>query len=112
MGKERGLTKVKVALREVKAEFVRFNSKGTPICAEVDLTFIQAPPRQPFLNPTSGGRSANRAHVVTSGDNLQRIAQSTYHDPGAWRMIAATNGIDDPLRIAMGEQLLLPGTAD
>ncbi|HJP73305.1 MAG TPA: phage tail protein [Pseudonocardiaceae bacterium] len=112
MGQERGLVKVAVGLREVKVDFTRFNANGSPICAEIDLTLIQTPPRQPFLNPTSGGRTANGAHLVSAGDNLQRIAQDTYHNPNAWRMIAATNDIDDPLRVRIGNSLLLPGTAE
>jgi phage tail-like protein len=112
MGSNGGVTKLAVGLREVKVDFTRFNSNGAPIVAEIDLTLVQTLPKQPFLNPTSGGRSANRAHRITAGDNLQRIAQATYHDPNAWRMIAATNGVDDPLRIATGNVLLLPGTAD
>lgn len=111
LGSQRGIQQVAVNLREVKVDFTRFNTQGSPICAEIELTLIQIPLLNPFLNPTSGGRTANRAHLVSAGDNLQRIAQDTYHDPGAWRMIAATNEIDDPLRVRVGNTLLLPGTA-
>lgn len=112
LGQQRGLLDVAVSLREVKVEFTRFNTHGTPICAEIDLTLVQTPSRLPFLNPTSGGRTDNRAHLLSAGDNLQRIAQDTYHNPNAWRMIAATNDIDDPLRVRVGNSLLLPGTAE
>lgn len=103
------LQEVEVSLREVKVDFVRFHTNGSPICADIDLTLVQIPQRHPLLNPTSGGRTANRAHLVGAGDNLQRIAQDTYDDPRAWRMIAATNDIDDPLRVRVGNTLLLPG---
>ncbi len=101
-----------VVLRKVHVDFTRFTSAGTPIRAEISLTLLHVPDVRQFLNPSSGGRSANRAHVVGAGDNLQRIAQSTYRDPNAWRSIAEANGIDDPLRVPNGNVLLLPHTAD
>jgi nucleoid-associated protein YgaU len=39
---------------------------------------------------------------------LQSIAYDEYRDPQLWRGIAATNNIDDPLRLRAGTSLLLP----
>jgi LysM repeat protein len=103
---------MEVVLRDVDVDFLRFNARGLPTCAEFKLTLVQQDRSKPMLNPTSGGRWANRTHTVAAGDSLQWIAQSNYRSPGAWRMVAEENGIDDPLRVRAGNVLLLPRTAD
>lgn len=45
---------------------------------------------------------------MLSGDTLQALAWQEYGDPAAWRLIAEANGIDDPMRLALGRELLLP----
>uniref|UniRef100_UPI00114CD597 LysM peptidoglycan-binding domain-containing protein n=1 Tax=Streptomyces lushanensis TaxID=1434255 RepID=UPI00114CD597 len=59
-------------------------------------------------NPTSGALAARRVHRLRSGDTLQALAWAEYGDAAAWRVIADINGIDDPLRLAEGRELLLP----
>ena len=59
-------------------------------------------------NPTSAGLPGRKAHTVTDGDSLARIATDRYGSPGRWRDIAAANGIDDPLRIRSGDRVYLP----
>jgi nucleoid-associated protein YgaU len=49
-----------------------------------------------------------RAHTVTAGDSLARIATAQYGSPGRWRQIAAANGIEDPLRVRPGDRVYLP----
>ena len=45
---------------------------------------------------------------MSSGDTLAVLAWREYGDPAAWRVIAEANGIDDPMRLAHGRELLLP----
>jgi hypothetical protein len=45
-----------------------------------------------------------------SGFRLDEIANDQFGDPSAWRLIAMYNGIADPLRIAAGTVLRIPGT--
>src|SRR5438132_1350285 len=62
----------------------------------------------PGQNPTSGTLHARRVHRVRAGDTLPHLAWREYGDPAAWRVIAEANGIDDPMRLAHGQELLLP----
>jgi hypothetical protein len=50
--------------------------------------------------------------VATDGqpvDRLDQIAAEHFGDPGIWRLIATFNNIDDPLNLAEGLVLRLPG---
>ena len=42
------------------------------------------------------------------GDTLQSVAFREYGRPTYWRAIAEANGIEDPLRLAAGTELLIP----
>jgi nucleoid-associated protein YgaU len=35
-----------------------------------------------------------------------------YGDATRWRAIAEANGIDDPMRLGIGEELLIPASSD
>jgi LysM repeat protein len=97
-----------VILKRVEVQYTRFNADGDPVRARVNLTLeLYEKPPEP-QNPTSHSPEGGRVHVTSAGDNLQRIAQSTYADPSAWRDIASANGIDDPLRVRNGRSLFLP----
>jgi len=45
---------------------------------------------------------------MISGDTLALVAYREYGDPKLWRALATYNGIDDPMRIPHGAQVLLP----
>jgi nucleoid-associated protein YgaU len=51
-------------------------------------------------------------HRVVTGDTLALLAWREYGDPAAWRDIARANGIDDPMRLAPGTELLLPAAEE
>jgi nucleoid-associated protein YgaU len=63
-------------------------------------------------NPTSGGPAGRRSHTIGAGDTLHSIAQREYGKPGLWRGLADVNGIDDPLRVAVGTSVLIPPRED
>ena len=46
--------------------------------------------------------------LVKGSDSLWYIASREYGDPAAWRMIADANGIDDPLDLTPGQELVIP----
>jgi nucleoid-associated protein YgaU len=104
-----GKTSYDTILKSVNTTYTRFNHDGDPIRAKVSLTLTKYNLPLPGTNPSSGGEPGGRVHLVTDGDTLQRIAQATYGDPGAWRDVAAANNIDDPLRVRNGSSLFLPG---
>lgn len=108
-----GNTSHDTVLKSVNTTYTRFNQRGDPIRAKVTLTLTKYNAPVAGTNPSSGGEPGGRVHLVTDGDTLQRVAQATYGDPGAWREVAAANDIDDPLRVRNGSSLFLPGaTAD
>lgn len=59
-------------------------------------------------NPTSGTPRPQVAHQVQIGETLDRIAAKHYGDSTQWRLIAAANGITDPLAIRPGSRLEIP----
>ena len=42
------------------------------------------------------------------GDTLQSISNATYDTPVEWRRIAEANGIEDPMELVPGAQLMIP----
>jgi phage tail-like protein len=104
-----GTTVWKVKLMSADITYTRFSTNGVPIRAQANLKFIsQDDPLKP-TNPSSGGLPGRRSHVVIAGENLQHVAMASYGRPGAWRAVAAANGIEDPLRVRPGAVIYLPG---
>lgn len=92
----------------VTVNFTFFLGNGTPLRAEAKLSLVQFTddtifPRQ---NPTSYSE-ARKTWVVVAGQTLDWIAYQEYGDPAAWRHIAATNGLADPLDLQPGQILKL-----
>jgi nucleoid-associated protein YgaU len=44
-----------------------------------------------------------------AGDSLALLAWREYGDATAWRAIAEANGIDDPMALVPGTELVVPG---
>jgi hypothetical protein len=100
--------------------FQLFHPNGEPIRAEVKLELKQARPASSAstpspgtkTNPTTRSRRGLGVHTVADGDSLASIAYATYGDPTQWRTIAEENGIDDPMRLRRGSELVLPVLED
>jgi nucleoid-associated protein YgaU len=88
--------------------YKQFGVAGQPVRAEAMIQIAENPPPVLGTNPTSGGISGRRVHVLSAGDTLHSIAYAEYGNPGLWRVLAEANGVDDPLRIAPGTALLIP----
>jgi len=101
---------IEANITAVNVTYTRFAADGTPVRAEVTVRLQQQPSLLGLLatNPTSAGLPGRKAHTVTAGDSLARIATGQYGSPGRWRQIAAANDIDDPLRIRPGDRVYLP----
>jgi hypothetical protein len=97
-------------LSQVNITYLRFDSIGNPIRAQVRCGFTEAPSSllSMLTNPTSGGVPGRRSHVMRQGESLAGIATEAYGRPGAWRDIADSNGIDDPFRVRPGRSVMLP----
>jgi nucleoid-associated protein YgaU len=98
-------------VQSVQATYTLFNPSGTPIRATCDLTITQIPLLARGQNPTSGALESSRTHRLVAGDTLQSLAWREYGDATAWRVIARANDIDDPMRLQVGTELLIPASA-
>jgi hypothetical protein len=95
-------------VKNVSIKYTLFDDKGTCTRATASITLeelLDAPPGQ---NPTSGGVAGNRAHIVSDGDSLASIAYREYDNAALWRGLADLNGIDDPMRLRIGQRLIVP----
>jgi hypothetical protein len=89
-------------------KFVLFKPNGTPVRAEVTVSFQQVSEPVPPQNPTSRSE-ARKIHIVHQGETLPVIAYQEYGDAACWRYIAETNDLADPKRLVPGQALkLLP----
>jgi nucleoid-associated protein YgaU len=97
---------------QVNATYKLFATDGTPLRATCSMTLNEISAATPRQNPTSGALTAQRAHRLVAGDSLESLAFREYGDPAAWRAIAEANDIDDPVRLRIGRQILLPAAED
>ncbi|MGA7989205.1 MAG: hypothetical protein WCB51_12490 [Candidatus Dormiibacterota bacterium] len=95
-------------ISSLNVTFKQFGVGGQPVRAEVAIALTENPPLVSGTNPTSGGISGRRVHVVSAGDTLHSISYAEYGSPGHWRVLAEANQIDDPLRVAPGTTVLIP----
>lgn len=99
-------------LEDVQATYSLFDPDGSPLRATCNITITEAAGPALGQNPTSGSRHPRRVHRLVSGDSLESLAQAEYGEPTAWRVIAEANGIDDPTRLPVGAQLLIPSSRE
>lgn len=92
-----------------KKEFTYFYASGTPARAKITLTL------KPYVNVKETAQSADmqssdisKTRVLTEGDTIFEMAYREYKTPAMWRKIAEMNGIDNPLTVPYGSELLLP----
>jgi hypothetical protein len=100
----------KSVVRDLAVTFTYFSSSGVPLRAQMRLELRQYDESLAFgpQNPTSGTPQPHRVHRVQPGETLDRISARYYGDSTRWRMLAQTNGIEDPLAIRPGSLLSVP----
>lgn len=99
-------------VESVSATYTLFTATGDPLRATCQLSLTEVPLPTKGQNPTSGTLAAQRVHRVVSGDSLESLAWAEYGDATRWRAIARANGIDDPMRLETGRELLLPASEE
>jgi nucleoid-associated protein YgaU len=92
----------------VNVMFEMFLPNGTPMRMKATIKITEAAWKEGPQNPTSGGKTARRTHMLLAGETLAAVAFKEYANPTMWRAIAEENGIDDPFRLISGTELLLP----
>jgi hypothetical protein len=107
---EWGVFKFVSYITSMTQKFTLFEKDGTPVRANVDVTFTQYTDVNdyPKQNPTSGGGPIERIWRVIAGDRLDTIAAEVYRDATRWRLIAEKNNIFNPLDLRPGQQLRIP----
>jgi hypothetical protein len=91
-------------------KFTLFKTDGTPVRANVTVTFTQYHDVDDYgpQNPSSGSGPAERIRQVIAGDRIDGIAAEEYQDATKWRMIAEHNHITNPLVLKVGMYLRIP----
>lgn len=98
-------------IQQLLVDYKLFGTGGRPVRAAVTITMTENPSAVTGTNPSSGGTSGRRVHIVAAGDSLHSVANAELGSPGLWRVLAQANGIDDPLRVTPGTLLLIPPAA-
>ena len=90
-------------------KFTLFLPDGTPVRATVDMTLKEYKPslREEQERPSSSP-DRRKFRTVRAGDTLWAIAYAEYDNASQWRPIATANDIDDPRRLPIGEQIVIP----
>ncbi len=99
----------KCVLRNLAIRFTMFLDDGTPVRARATCEFTEysTPEEQLQAKPRHSPDHTKR-RVVKEGDTLSWIAGKEYGNPGEWRIIAEANGINDPMHLTVGRELLIP----
>lgn len=97
-----------VFVQKVQVTYELFDTTGKPLRAKVSVDFVEAEDANtlPYQNPTSRSM-ARKVRTVLEGETLDWIAYQEYGTAAAWRHIAETNGLDDPMDIRAGQVLRL-----
>ena len=96
----------------VSAKYTLFTSGGLPVRAACTLSLEELAGDPPKQNPTSGGLLPREIHRVVVGDTLAGIAYQEYANAGKWRALAEANGIDNPMKLKPGSQIMLPAVEE
>ena len=96
---EWGVFKFAAVITNMTQKFTLFKNDGTPVRANVDVSFTQYTDVEDYKNqnPSSGGGPREQLWRVVAGDRLDTIAAGIYGDANRWRQIAAHNKITNPL---------------
>jgi len=101
----------KGVVESVKQNYTLFSPKGVPLRATINLVlreFRTLEEQMSELKLNSPDRT--HSHVLQSGQDLSRVANTYYDTPANWRAIADEpgNGIEDPRRLQTGSVLSVP----
>jgi nucleoid-associated protein YgaU len=96
-------------LKRLVQRFTLFLDDGTPVRAVLNCVFTEfTPPEEQLKSAPRHSPDHTKRRVVKQGDTLAWIAGKEYGNPAEWRIIADANGIDDPMSLTPGQELLIP----
>ncbi|MBZ5681029.1 MAG: LysM peptidoglycan-binding domain-containing protein [Acidobacteriia bacterium] len=96
-------------LESVQGEFTLFLADGTPVRANLTVSFTEYIDVQVLVqHKPKQSADHQKTRWVKSGDRIDNIAGEEYKDPRKWRSIAQANGLEDPRQLEPGRQLVIP----
>jgi hypothetical protein len=96
-------------LSRVNQRFTMFLDSGIPVRARLQVTFQEYKTAlQEAQEVRRQTADYTRRHRLGQGETLSQVAAAFYDDPGLWRPIAIANRIDDPRRVDVARELLVP----
>lgn len=97
----------KSIITSLSIKYTLFKPDGTPVRATMSLSLQECENHsvQRPQNPTSQGSYGHKVHVVQPGDTIGLIAYKHYGNSRSWRLIADTNGLDNPKELQTGQAL-------
>ncbi|WP_028066673.1 CIS tube protein [Solirubrobacter soli] len=99
----------KCVVASVRQQFTFFNPAGVPLRAKLTVELREYKSLADQIRQLKlKSADHTKARVAVAGDTVSSLAYSAYGDPGAWRLIADANGLDDPLGLEPGTILRLP----
>lgn len=100
----------RAVVERLTIKYTYFSASGIPLRARCDLALKQYDDTavQERQNPTSSTPSPHTLHRLLPGETLDRVSARHYGDATRWRVLADANGIDDPLHLTAGTQLVVP----
>ena len=99
----------KCFLHSMAIRFTMFLDNGTPVRAVANCSFVEYSTREEQLqSKPRHSPDHTKRRIVKQGDTLSWIAGKEYGNPAEWRIIADANGINDPMHLTIGKELLIP----
>lgn len=104
-----GSLNFKGVLESMNTNYILFTNEGIPVRAEVTLSFKEfIPLSKQVKDPSLNSPDRQKLFKMTQGDSLWNMASKAYGDPALWRLIADANKIDDPAKIEVGRDMIIP----
>lgn len=96
-------------IQKVGQQFTMFMDSGLPVRAILRVTFQQTKTvKEQFEDIPLQSADRTKQRILSQGEQLWMIANEEYEDPGLWRNIAKSNGIDNPLKLKTGKSIIVP----
>lgn len=92
----------------VNQKFTMFNADGNPVRATLTVTFKEFPTEVSEKARTLNSWDRTRVYVVKQGDSLWQIAHAEYGKRELWRAIARINHIENPRKLEIGKEIIIP----
>jgi hypothetical protein len=92
--------------------YVMFSPLGVPLRAQGTMSLTAYRPVEVQVNESKKeSPDVEKSVTLRGGDRLDGLAAAVYQDASRWRDIARANGIRDPRRLEVGQEIIVPRIA-